>query len=71
MSKLKLTKWYSSDQNPVRVGLYQVKNSDNKVYFSYFDGRRFNGCWFTKERALENDYFPTREMNLQWRGIAK
>jgi len=66
---MKLTRWYSGDQKPLRKGVYQVKSDG--VYFSYFDGKNFNGCWFTTERAAENQWSPVCHGKLQWRGVAK
>lgn len=71
---MKLTGWYSGDQKPARVGVYERlydKNHGIKLY-CFWDGAHFsigylspNACANRlKSQAAPDQYFP-------WRGVAK
>jgi hypothetical protein len=73
MSK-KLTPWFFGIQRPARVGVYQVRSlgyTPGDLYFSYWDGTRFNGCWPDAEYAQRRPDWGVGLRVGTWRGLAK
>lgn len=74
MSEKKLTPWFPASVKPARNGVYEVEGPEDlgRNYFSYFDGERWHGQWFTPERARAKA--PGIGIGLQsdkWRGLAQ
>ena len=75
-AEMKLTPWFSGDQKPVRVGVYQRKNSEYEHYiptshFSYWDGAAW--CASAHDMLLARAYsrYVSLSQNLPWRGVMK
>ena len=77
---MKLTEWYSGDQKPVRVGVYEKKSKNTKTqsFYHFWDGERWFGGWYTVQRAIADqekfkilEYCDDDEEPREWRGIAK
>lgn len=72
---MKLTEWYSGDQKPVRVGVYERDYSeeyqDNEIgVYCRWDGER----WYVYDDSIEasaKQWVVTTMQSLPWRGIAK
>lgn len=71
---MKVTDWYTGDQKPVRVGVYERAYS-YKLYilYCYWNGKLFSCAYRDLELAKSmSDYFRSSlNQNLPWRGIAK
>lgn len=70
----KTTPWFSMKAKPVRIGVYEVDWQDgDTTFFSYWDGRGFNGGWVTPQRAREHFNFGHKwsKKPTRWRGLAK
>lgn len=71
---MKLTGWYSGDQKPVRVGVYQQTNGNFRLGYQYWDGKLWRSWCKTPEDAYRvREGLPAAPVyqNDQWRGIAK
>ncbi len=73
---MKLTPWFTGDQKPVRVGVYQRKNSRHEQYvtathYSYWDGAEW--CASAHDTLLAKSYcaYASLSQNLPWRGVMK
>lgn len=82
MSKKKqeLTPWFRRKTKPVRKGVYSVQGTSfgNEEVYSHWDGRHWNGAWWTVDGAHHNRNFFSFEKHegacgprLEWRGLAK
>lgn len=75
MSNLKLTPWFSGDEKPVRVGVYQRNyahpNKKTGTVFNYWNGI----CWgiygTTVNEAIKYGYINSDFKKLPWRGVLK
>ncbi len=71
---MKLTPWFSGDQKPVRVGVYQrdIFGKGIEVY-SYWNGNYW--CFYSSSvsGAVMKDglHLESAEQNLPWRGVMK
>lgn len=70
---MKLTKWYGSNQKPVRVGAYET-SFDGFYGFSWFDGENWGNQCTNPYRALSS--FQARKhigaaQDKKWRGLAE
>lgn len=73
--KLKLSQWHDGSVNPVHVGVYNVDDAIGKQWFSFWDGKKWNGHWDI-EKVLLNKYFGSIHpdgcsITTKWRGIVK
>jgi hypothetical protein len=71
---MKLTGWYSGDQKPVRVGIYQrAYDCGTLILYCYWDGVNFGGGVLTSGHAsLSYQYHGSSlSQSLPWRGVAK
>lgn len=71
---MKLTEWYSGDQKPVRVGVYERNFEDGLTIaeYSYWDGKNWKVSGLSVPDA--NMYkigAISAKQRLKWRGIAK
>jgi hypothetical protein len=68
---MKVTDWFPANMTPVREGVYEVVFGDSlDLYYSYFDGLRFNGGWWSAERANNNRHDDDHGITA-WRGLAE
>ena len=69
---MKLTPWFKTSVNPVRVGVYQRK-PHNLIMYSYWDGK----LWYvgSKTPHMAMLHYEKDRVSLfqkdKWRGIAK
>ena len=70
---MKLTRWYSGDQKPVRVGVYKRKYSNRTTYYCYWDGKAFSNAMYTLDmaKAFAVGFSASVYQNLPWRGVAE
>ena len=72
---MKLTPWFSGDQKPVRVGVYQRKYVDQPNFsfalYAYWDGLRFGSYGHTPAEAKHHKDTQSNIQNLPWRGVMK
>lgn len=73
---MKLTAWYSGDQNPARKGVYQrdfshVSGSKNDFRYSHWDGGGWRLSQGTAKGAAERGLIYSGFQNLSWRGVAE
>lgn len=70
--KLKLSPWHDGSVKPVHVGVYEGYDDYNrKSYYSWFNGKIFNGWWHSIEAAIFNMYFGAGSQVKKWRGVLK
>lgn len=64
-----LTGWFDVEtQNPWEPGVYEEEDG----YYSWWDGRKFCGCWRKIETAIKNKNFSGCASNVtRWRGLAQ
>jgi len=70
---MKLTCWFSGDQKPVRVGVYQQMNGMYLGY-QYWDGKLWRGFCGSPQAAYNvRKFSPAADshQNDKWRGVAK
>lgn len=72
MTKLKLTDWYTKDQKPVRVGVYERDYGDY-VSYCYWDGESFGP---RTEEVIDAFWMysgsgRSPNQGFSWRGVAK
>lgn len=69
---MKLTGWYSGEQKPARVGVYQRKGQYSIMY-CYWNGRNWRVGFPNKKDAFFWADSPCVSMHedLPWRGVAK
>jgi hypothetical protein len=71
---MKLTPWYPMSINPVRVGVYEVKDSISTEYRQW-SGRGWSTCLDPIDSHLiALDFYSPQNlaaMNGKWRGVAK
>ncbi len=70
---MKLTPWFSGDQKPVRMGVYQRAYADAGEKYCYWDGQYWGSPTVTAKGA-DHWSFATNEsiyQNLPWRGVMK
>ncbi len=66
-----LTPWIPISSPPIRVGVYETKSArSDAVYYSYWDGHRFHGEWYSPERAMDNTDWEWGQQMAYWRGLA-
>jgi len=69
---MKLTQWHSGKVKPVHIGVYEVQPSDKHKYYSYFDGNKWRGHWWTIEHAYEKKSWQyVSSETTKWRGLAE
>jgi len=69
---MKLTEWYSGDQKPVRVGMYQTTwPCTGAVLWRYWNGKFWGWGYENKVWAYRERNAPNGLQNSSWRGIAK
>lgn len=68
---MKLTPWFSSNQKPVREGVYEVLPTILPEAFSYWNGNRWGLICRTKEEAKSRGATATKRQDCQWRGLAE
>ena len=74
---MKLTEWYSGEQKPVRVGVYErlMKPMGDLCMYAYWDGRRwFRTEWSVHGPLTTSQSKPSCVSMYQyepWRGLAK
>jgi hypothetical protein len=70
---MKLTPWFSGDQKPVRVGVYERKHVWEVPVYAYWNGEWWGTGAFRKHRAVHKDYIgrPSMHQNLPWRGVMR
>ena len=67
----KFTPWFSGDQKPARVGVYQRKYKRDRIVYCLWNGYSF-GCGWNSVRATESDArLQTNFPDLPWRGLTK
>ena len=68
---MKLTPWFSPDVNPVRAGVYEVKQDDTSAWYRRWDGEDWYvggptpGWASNAVIALDNGH------RAPWRGLAE
>lgn len=73
---MKLTPWFSGDQKPVRVGVYQRHYINHKGYielrYCWWNGYGFCTSWKSPDSAERNkDMGLSLEQQMPWRGVMK
>lgn len=70
---MKKTGWYSGDQKPVRVGLYEVKNRDDsrRVGYKWWDGKRWSLFRRNLQEAVAFNRKPSGFQESIWRGLTE
>jgi hypothetical protein len=72
---MKLTDWYSGDQKPVYVGVYQREYEDGETVerYCYWDGKLFSAAFLTMGQAYEFAGCTSISLaqDLPWRGVCK
>ena len=70
---MKITEWYSGNQKPVRIGIYERDYPDAGVYYSWWNGLVFGfGAKGKKEAKFEFDRHEASPVqHIPWRGVAK
>ena len=72
MSRYKLTEWFSPEQKPTRVGVYQCRDADGELLFRQWTGSVW--CWgnYAKvewaERKIPSQVEEASD-KLPWRGL--
>lgn len=71
MSEPKLTPWFVNGERPVRKGVYQQMNGQDRLGYQYWDGVFWHG-WAETARAARKDYgiAAHSHQNDPWRGLA-
>lgn len=73
---MKLTPWFSGDQKPVRVGVYERDYGSGKTYYCWWNGKVF-GCGEREpgeaKMAIKifGIFWISADQNLPWRGVLK
>jgi hypothetical protein len=67
---MKFTQWHDGDVKPVHEGVYQTGGKGLPVFYSFWNGKRWNYCELTIEKAIfyQNHESPTKQE--PWRGLA-
>ena len=72
---MKKTPWFPLATNPVRIGIYQIdwSDGDKTVFYSYWDGEKFNGAWLRIRMAMLNRDSGVCAFGIpvRWRGIVQ
>ncbi len=68
---MKLTPWFSGDQKPIRVGVYEVKYPFPFPVYSYWDGADWKTITISVKAAYKHKRFADKVQNLPWRGVMK
>lgn len=66
-----LTPWFPKAISPARPGVYEVDAPTGTTYYSFFDGKRWNGEWWTPERAVTRGDPGYGMQGKQWRGLSE
>jgi hypothetical protein len=68
---MKLTVWYPSSINPVRVGVYEVRIPKGVHMWSLWTGRRWNTLVFNMDYAAKETRIShiMYHQPMQWRGV--
>lgn len=77
-SNLKFTPWFTKEQKPKRIGVYNascLKNNQTGRWYAYWDGQIFHQMSSTVEMALfrgkkGNPSLRMRGNEGSWRGLA-
>jgi hypothetical protein len=71
MSELKLTDWFDPGVEPVRLGVYQRREDEDRIVFSFWDGE----CWHMGRKNIAEanhcQNTPSLYQALPWRGVLK
>ena len=68
---MKTTPWFEAgEQNPVRDGVYEVKNEILGGSFKYWDGCRW-GCYSDIPEVAKNLMNDGHQFCFRWRGLLK
>lgn len=67
---MKLTPWFTGDQKPVRVGVYQRKQGESSHY-SYWCGDPWGASAHDMMSAKAYSPYASLSQNLPWRGVMK
>ena len=66
------TGWYTGDQKPVRVGVYERRSGfDGFIYYSWWNGNQWGINCYWAESAQANNDNPSQFQNLPWRGLTE
>ena len=73
MKEQELTRWFSTRTKPKQVGVYMIDWCDGGTYYSYWDGKIFNGGWSNAEQAHFRRFFGRSILGnpKRWRGLAQ
>lgn len=67
-----VTRWFPAKTKPDHIGAYEVtEESDDIEWFSWWDGKRWNGQWGSVERAEMHRYFGDTTPTKRWRGLSE
>lgn len=71
---MKLTSWFSGDQKPIRVGVYERKYHNTRSrFYCYWNGCCWSVWALTVGQASYLTDYEDRSIaqNLPWRGVMK
>jgi hypothetical protein len=68
---MKLSQWHDGNVEPVHIGIYETSSHKFDGYFSYWDGKKFNGMWGSRSTAEIKSDFGSCSIPTRWRGIVK
>lgn len=69
----RLTEWFPPHVKPVRVGVYEVVDSDGELgWYAFWNGKKFGyRCWKSPQSAFYRRHESTWQPNFaKWRGLA-
>jgi hypothetical protein len=72
MMAYKLSKWQEKMETPEMIGVYEVAVAFPGIWYSFWDGEKFNCIAYDVQEAenLKN-CFTTQPSRQKWRGIIK
>jgi hypothetical protein len=68
---MKKTGWYSGDQKPVRVGLYEVQLRPEYFGYKFWSGKAWGAFAFEKEYAAAWKHIVEGQQEINWRGLTQ
>jgi hypothetical protein len=70
---VKVTRWFSSDTKPARIGLYETRFDGDPVAdrgFSHWDGSKWGDQYGRFEYAAQHSHRARGYQDKLWRGLA-